>query len=79
LFLVFPFLAWIAIVTSIVLLGVLWTGGDLGEGHAATLLGWLLIAGYCQFFGSSVVVGTAGLVLQTVLAIYLLFRWKLSG
>jgi hypothetical protein len=41
------------------------------------LAAWLLIAGYLQFFGGSAAVSATGLVLQTMLAIYLALRAKL--
>jgi hypothetical protein len=75
---IFPFALWLAVVTSAVLLGVLWAAGELGVGHIFALCGWFLIAGYCQFFAGSNVIATVGLVLQTFLAIYLLLRWKLA-
>jgi hypothetical protein len=74
----FPFLAWLAPITSAVLLTLLWNLGDLGRGTLAVLLAWFLLAGWCQFLAGSAVVAAAGLLLQTILAIYLIFRWKLS-
>ena len=41
------------------------------------LLGWFLVALYCQFFRAGGL-AAAGLVLQTVLAVYLIVRFKLS-
>jgi len=76
---IFPFLAWVAVVTSTVLLALLWSLGDLGRGGAGVLLGWFLLAVYFQFLGASALLRAAGLVLQTVLAICLLIRWKASG
>ena len=76
---IFPFLAWVAVVTSTVLLALLWSLGDLGRGGAGVLLGWFLLAVYFQFLGASALLQAAGLVLQTVLAICLLIRWKASG
>jgi len=76
---VFPFLTWLAAVTSVVLLVLLWNLGDLRRYSGAALLSWFLIAGYCQFFGGSPVVSGVGLFLQTILAIVLSLRWKLSS
>ena len=76
---VFPFLAWLAAVTSAVLLLLLWYFGELRRYSGAALLGWFLIAGYCQFLGGSPVVSAIGLFLQTILAIVLALRWKLSS
>jgi hypothetical protein len=74
----FPFATWIALVTSAVLLIVLWTLGELRPRGGSTLLGWFVAAAYCQFFARSVGVAAMGLALQTMLAIYLLLRWKLT-
>ena len=72
----FPFLAWIAIVSSASLLVMLRATGELGPRGLVVVLVWFLVAAYCQFYGSSIASATAGLVLQTVLAVYLLIRWK---
>ena len=74
--LLFPFIAYVAVVTSAALLGMLYAYGELGPAHRAVLPVWLLLAGYCQFFGGSAAVATLGLVLQTCLAVYLLLVWK---
>ena len=75
---ILPFIAWLAALTSSTLLFVLWKFGDLKRRSLAALVGWFMLAGYCQFFGSSAVISAAGLVLQTVLAICLMIRWKVS-
>ena len=74
---IFPFALWLAVLTSAVLLVVLWTLGELGHRTAGVLLGWFLLAVYCQFFRAGGL-AAAGLVLQTVLAVYLIVRFKLS-
>jgi hypothetical protein len=74
---IIPF-GWLAALTSAVLLIALWNIGDLSPRRLAVLLGWFLTAGYCQFLGASALVGAAGLLLQTMLAIYLIVRWRLS-
>jgi len=76
---IFPFLAWLAVVTSAVLLAALWHLGQLRPRGFAFLLVWLVVAAYCQFVTASAVVAAAGLLLQTILAVYLIVRWKLSG
>jgi len=76
---IFPFLTGLAAVASGALLILLWNLGELRRYSAAALLGWFLIAGYCQFLGASPVVRAVGLFFQTVLAIVLSLRWKLSG
>ena len=76
--LIFPWLAWLAVITSAVLLVMLSGVGALGRREASVLVVWFFVAAYGQFLGATAVVVTAGLVLQTVLAIYLVIRWKLS-
>ncbi len=76
---IFPFIVWLAAVTSVVLLTVLWNLGELGLRGLAVLLGWFLLAGYCQFFGGSAVLRAVGLLLQTLLAIYLVLRFRFSN
>lgn len=75
---VFPFLAWIAAAMSGALLVALWMMGDLGRREAALLTGWFLAAVCCQFLGKTEGVITVGLALQTVLAIYLIARWRFT-
>jgi hypothetical protein len=75
---IFPFLTWLAAITSGVLLAALWNLGELRRYSLAALLGWFLLAGYCQFLAGSPVVAALGLLLQTILAICLSLRWKLG-
>ena len=75
---IFPFLTWLAPLTSGVLLAVLWSLGELGRTSGAALLGWFLLAVYCQFLAGSLGVHAVGLGLQTILAIVLSVRLKLS-
>jgi hypothetical protein len=75
---VFPCLTWLAAITSAVLLATLWNLGELRRASAAALLGWFLIAGYCQFFAGSPVLRAVGVLVQTLLAIVLSLRWKLG-
>ena len=76
---ILAFLAWLAAITSAVLIVVLWTAGDLGRREGSVLVVSFLVAGFCQFCGASAFSTIAGLVLQTMLAIYLILRWKASG
>jgi hypothetical protein len=76
---VFPFLGWLAAITSGVLIVVLWTAGAIGRRAGAVLVVWFLVAGFYQFSGASVFSATAGLVLQTVLALYLILHWKVNA
>jgi hypothetical protein len=75
----FPFIAWIAPITSFVLLAVLWQFGELGRPSLVILPGWFLVAAYLQFGSSSMGLGATGLLLQTILALYLFMRWKIDG
>jgi hypothetical protein len=74
---IFPFALWLAAITSVVLLLTLSIFGELGRRGLLVLPGWFLVAGYCQFLGDSSGVRALGLLLQTMLAIYLILRWKL--
>jgi hypothetical protein len=73
------FLAPLAILTSIVVLVLLVAMGDVGPRGGAVLACFLLAAGYAQFLGGSMLVVVAGLGCQTVLAIYLIVRWRLAA
>jgi hypothetical protein len=73
-----PFISWLAALTSLVTMGILWTSGDLGPRVAAALCVWFLVALYLQIFGASMIVAAIGLSLQTILAAYLSIRLKLS-
>ena len=75
---IFPFFGWLAPFTSAGLLIVLWYLGELTPRVLALLFGWFVLAGYCQFFTGSAVVAAIGLLGQTMLAIYLLLRWRLG-
>lgn len=75
----FPYIAWLAPITSLVLLTVLWQFGELGRRSVVILPGWCLLAGYLQFGSSSMGLSATGLLLQTMLALHLIMRWKLSG
>ncbi len=75
---VFPFLAWLAAIISAILLAALWSLGELRPGVLGVLAAWFLAAAYCQFLGASAMVAAVGLLCQTILAIYLIFRWKLA-
>lgn len=75
---ILPFVAWVAIVTSVVLLAALFALGELSPRALAILIAWCGAAAYGQFFGSSAAVSAAGLALQTLLAVYLILRWRLA-
>ena len=75
---IFPFLVWLAAITSAVHLAVLWNLAELRPRNLAVLLGWFLLAGYCQFFVGSATLRAVGLLLQTLLAVYLVVRLRLS-
>lgn len=79
LLILFPFLAWLATIASAALLVMLDVAGEIHPQALGLLLGWFLLAAYCQLFGDSALVATTGLVLQTALAIYLIVRWKVSA
>lgn len=53
--------------------------GEVGRRGATMFAVWWLAAGYAQFFVPSVGVSVIGLGFQTLLAIYLLVRWRLAA
>ena len=73
-----PFISWLAAITSVVTLGLLWTSGELGLRTGAVVGIWFLVALYLQAFGATMLVSAIGLSLQTILAAYLSIRLKLS-
>jgi hypothetical protein len=75
----FPFSAWIALVTSTTLLGILWAFGEVSTRQGTMLSVWLAVAAYFQFLGESMTTVAVGLALQTVLALYLILYWKLKA
>jgi len=74
---IFPFLTWLAPITSAFLLIVLWR--ELRPRSLLLLLALFALAGYCQFFAASPVAGPVGLGLQTALSVGLMIRWKWSS
>jgi hypothetical protein len=76
---IFPFVGWLALITSIMLLGTLFASGDLRLGVLVGLGAWCLIAAYCQFFAASPVASASGLALQTLLAVCLIARWRFTS
>ena len=74
----FPFAAFLPAITSAALLGALWSLGELSPRSLSLLACWFLLAAYGQLFGASPAVTLTGLLAQTTLAIYLVFRWKLA-
>jgi hypothetical protein len=77
--LLFPLAAWLAAATSIVMLVMLAVAGELRVRSGAAMIALFLIGAYCQFFSGSAIVSAAGLTLQTLLAISLIVRWRLSA
>ena len=76
---VFPFLGYLAVITSAVVLAALFAQGEI-RAVTVGLLGLLCAAAaWCQFFTASALVGAGGLAVQTVLAVGLLVRWKFTN
>lgn len=75
----FPLVGWVAAVTTLVTLIMLASAGELRPRTGAASVALFLAAGYCQFFASSPGVSAAGLGVQTLLAISLIVRWRLSS
>jgi hypothetical protein len=57
---------------------VLAAAGELRAGSGAAAIALFAIAAWCQFHSTSAMVSAAGLGLQTLLAIALIVRWRLS-
>lgn len=74
----FPFASLLATAVSITLIVVLWFGGGLRPRGLALACGGLIAAGYCQFFTAHPLLSATGLVLQTLLAIGLVVRWRFT-
>ncbi len=75
---VLPFLAWLAAITSGVVLTVLWSSGALKPRSRVFLSAWFLFAAYLQFLGHSPMQSAVGLGLQTMLAVFLIVHSRLS-
>ncbi len=74
-----PWLAWLAAITSFVLLVFRSTGdGETPRPWLALLWIWFAAAAYQQFFGRTSPVNAGGLAAQTLLAIVLLVWRKLD-
>ena len=71
-------LAYVPPIATAVQLAAAWMMGDLESRAKGLLLTAFAVAIYLQFFGQTMVASVAGLVVQTVLAIYLAVRWQLS-
>lgn len=76
---VFPFVGWLAPLISAALLIVSWADEE-SRGIRLVIASVLFaLAAYAQFFADSERVHEAGLPLQTILAIYLIVRWRLEN
>jgi hypothetical protein len=75
----FPVVGWLAVATSGVMLLMLAAAGELRVKSGGTFIPLFLIAAWCQFFSDSPLLRAAGLGLQTLLAISLIVRWRLSA
>ena len=75
----FPFVVYLAPITSVVLLVMLAAAGELRPSAGLVFSAIFAVAAYCQFLGGSPLVAAGGLGLQTLLAIYLIVRWRLSA
>lgn len=64
-----PFIDWLAALTSLTLLIVLWKEGDTGQVAAVVLGVWFVAAAGVQVFSDSFLATRIALALQTVLAV----------
>ena len=74
-----PFIDWLAALTSITLLIVLWRAADIGQFETAALGVLFAAAAGVQVFSDSFLATRIALALQTVLAVHLIIRWRVSG
>jgi hypothetical protein len=74
----FPYLAWIPLAASVILLVVVWKFSGVNRRSLVPLLGAFLVAAYAQWVVGSPLVNSVGLVLQTLLAFYLAVRLKIG-
>ena len=72
-----PFIDWLAALCSVTLLIVLWD--EIGSVQRALLSGSVVSVAGIQFFTDSFTTAKIAVALQTVLAVYLIIRWKMSG
>jgi hypothetical protein len=75
----FPFVGWLAAATSVAMLVMLASAGELRARSGGAMIALFLIAAYYQFFSGSAIGSAAGLTLQTLLAISLIVWWRLSA
>jgi hypothetical protein len=72
-------LGWLALLVSAVLLVTFARDGSLAGKSLAIHVCWFVAAAGLQFFGASAGTSAAGRLLQTILAVYLILRWKFSS
>jgi len=75
----FPFVTLLAAATSLAMLIMLAAAGELRLPTGAAAAALFLGAAYCQFLSGSPGLAAAGLGVQTLLAIALIVRWRLSA
>jgi hypothetical protein len=75
----FPFATFLAAATSLTMLVMLFASGDLRPLPGIAAVTTFLVGVYCQFLSGSPLVAAAGLGLQTLLAIVLIVKWRLSA
>ena len=75
----FPFAVYLAPIVSVVVFVMLAAAGELGWRAWLALGAIFAVAAYLQFLGGSAIIAAGGLGLQTLLAIYLIVRWRLSA
>ncbi len=76
---VFPFLPYLAVVTSAVVLAALFAQGEMRALTVVLLGGLCAAAAWCEFFAASALANATGLAVQTLLAVGLLVRWKFTA
>lgn len=72
-----PLIDWLATLCSVALLIVLWD--EIGSLQRALISGSVVSVAGIQFFTDSFTTAKIAFALQTVLAVYLIIRWRMSG
>lgn len=75
----FAWMPLVAVTTAAVLLVALRWSGDVEGRSFVVLLAWFAVAAGLQFIVRSPALALTGMLLQTVLAVYLLLRWRISA
>ncbi|HJQ97279.1 MAG TPA: hypothetical protein VJ826_03140 [Candidatus Polarisedimenticolaceae bacterium] len=74
---IFPFLPWLATGIALFFGVMLGLSGELAGRRALVVAVWFVVAFYLQCYGSSTALTVVGLILQTLLTVYLWALWRM--